>query len=48
VGVHRKSDEGDSTGIPDIVEAFGFRTARLLMSGTAYYRGNSPQGGEES
>ncbi len=29
---------GREDGVPEILEAFGFRTARLLMSGTAYYR----------
>ena len=29
--------EGDKEGIPSIPWAYGFRTARLLMHGTAYY-----------
>lgn len=35
------------SGEPEIEEALGYRTARLLMRGTAYYRGISPEGGED-
>lgn len=36
--------EIDGNTVPEIVEAFGFRTARLIMSGTAFYRQDVPIG----